>query len=89
MKDCIRSTPHKIVLYGRDAAHDVVLEDKHVHFCTFGQGVSIMEVDGNVRPPVNADVAKAALLTDSIEEVDVCERSLTAGDASAKKPLRF
>ncbi|MGD2187834.1 MAG: trimethylamine methyltransferase family protein, partial [Desulfobacterales bacterium] len=81
VEDCIRSAPHKIVLYGRDSKHDVVLEDKRVHFCTFGQGVSIMELDGTVRASVNEDVAKAALLTDAMEEVDVCERSLTAGDA--------
>ena len=81
VEDCIRSAPPKIVLYGRDPEHDVVLEDKRVNFCTFGQGVSIMELDGTVRASVNEDVAKAALLTDAMEEVDVCERSLNAGDA--------
>ena len=40
VEDCIRSAPHNIVLYGRDPRHDVVLEDKRVNFCTFGQGVS-------------------------------------------------
>jgi trimethylamine--corrinoid protein Co-methyltransferase len=34
-----------------------------------------------VRESVNEDVGKAALLTDAMEEVDVCERSLTARDA--------
>jgi trimethylamine--corrinoid protein Co-methyltransferase len=81
VEDCIRSAPHNIVLYGRDPEHDVVLEDKRVNFCTFGQGVSIMELDGTVRDSVKEDVAKAALLTDAMEEVDVCERSLNAADA--------
>ncbi|MBW1891693.1 MAG: trimethylamine methyltransferase family protein, partial [Deltaproteobacteria bacterium] len=81
VEDCIRSAPPKIVLHGRDPAHDVVLEGKRVNFCTFGQGVSIMDVDGSVRASVTEDVGKAALLTDAMEEVDVCERSLTAGDA--------
>jgi trimethylamine--corrinoid protein Co-methyltransferase len=81
VEDCIRSAPHNIVLYGRDPEHNVVLEDKRVNFCTFGQGVSIMDVDGTVRASVNEDVGKAALLTDAMEEVDVCERSLNAGDA--------
>ncbi len=81
VEDCIRSAPHKIVLYGRDPQHDVVLEEKRVNFCTFGQGVSIMELDGTVRASINEDVGKAALLTDAMEEVDVCERSLNAGDA--------
>jgi trimethylamine--corrinoid protein Co-methyltransferase len=40
-----------------------------------------MELDGTVRASVNEDVGKAALLTDAMEEVDVCERSLTARDA--------
>jgi trimethylamine--corrinoid protein Co-methyltransferase len=74
VEDCIRSAPHNIVLYGRDPEHNVVLEDKRVNFCTFGQGVSIMDVDGTVRASVNEDVGKAALLTDAMEEVDVCER---------------
>jgi len=81
IEDCIRSAPSKIVLYGRDPRHDVVLEGKRVNFCTFGQGVSIMELDGTVRESVKEDVGKAALLTDAMEEVDVCERSLNAGDA--------
>lgn len=82
VEECIRSAPSKIVLYGRDSKHDVVLEDKRINFCTFGQGVSVMEPDGTVRSSVKADVGKAALLTDAMEEVDVCERSLNAGDVS-------
>ena len=81
VEECIRSAPPKIVLHGRDPAHDIVLEGKCVNFCTFGQGVSIMDVDGSVRASMTEDVGKAALLTDAMEEVDVCERSLTAGDA--------
>ena len=81
VEDCIRSAPPQIVQYGRESKHDIVLEGKRTHFCTFGQGVSVMETDGTVRPSTKEDVAKAALLTDAMEEVDVCERSLTAGDA--------
>lgn len=81
VEDCIRSAPPNIVQYGRESRHDVHLEGKRVHFCTFGQGVNIMETDGTVRPSNCDDVGKAALLTDAMEEVDVCERSLTAGDA--------
>lgn len=81
VEECIRSAPPNIVQYGRDPKHDVFLEGKRVNFCTFGQGVSIMETDGTVRPSMCEDVGKAALLTDAMEEVDVCERSLTAEDA--------
>lgn len=81
VEDCIRSAPPKVVLYGRDPKHDVVLEGRRVNFCTFGQGVAVMETDGRVRASTIADVAKAALLTDAMQEVDVCERSLTGGDA--------
>ncbi len=81
VEDCIRSAPPNIVQYGRDPKHDVYLGGKRVHFCTFGQGVNIMDTDGTVKPSVCEDVGKAALLTDAMEEVDVCERSLTAGDA--------
>lgn len=81
VEDCIRSAPPKIVQYGRDPKHDIVLEGRRINFCTFGQGVSVMETDGSIRPSMKEDVAKAALLTDAMEEVDVCERSLCAGDA--------
>ena len=81
VEDSIRSAPSKIVLYGRDPQHDLVLEDKRVNFCTFGQGVSVMDVDGTVRESIKEDVGRAALLTDAMEEVDVCERSLNAADA--------
>ena len=54
VEDCIRSAPPKIVLHGRDPDHDVVLEGKRVNFCTFGQGVSIMDVDGGVRASMTA-----------------------------------
>ena len=84
VEDCIRSAPPKIILYGRDPKHDVVLEGKRVNFCTFGQGVSIMDVDGSVRGSVAEDVGKAALLTDAMEEVDVCERSLDRGGCSGR-----
>ncbi len=81
VEDCIRSAPPRITQYGRDPKYDVFLEGKRVNFCTFGQGVNVMDLDGTVRPSVNEDVGKAALLTDAMEEVDVCERSLTASDA--------
>ena len=81
VEDCIRSAPPRITLYGRDPKHDKVLEGKTVNFCTFGQGVSVMELDGTVHPSMTKDVGLAALLTDAMEEIDVCERSLTAGDA--------
>lgn len=81
VEDCIRSAPPNIVQYGRDPKHDVFLGGKRVNFCTFGQGVNIMDTDGSVKPSMLEDVGKAALLTDAMEEVNVCERSLTAGDA--------
>ncbi len=81
VEDCIRSAPPNIVQYGRDPKNDVFLGGKRVNFCTFGQGVNVMETDGSVRPSVLEDVGKAALLADAMEEINVCERSLTAGDA--------
>jgi len=39
VEDCIRSAPHKIVLYGRAPKHDVVLEDKRVNFCTLCRSI--------------------------------------------------
>jgi trimethylamine---corrinoid protein Co-methyltransferase len=81
VEDCIRSAPSTFIQYGRESKNDVFLGGKRVNFSTFGQGVNVMETDGTVRPSVQEDVGKAARLADALEEINVCERSLTAGDA--------
>lgn len=81
VEDAIRSTPGQFFLYGRDDKYNIVIESNRVYMSTFGQGVDILDAKtGKMRPTVKADVAEAALLADALDEIDLVERSLTAGD---------
>jgi trimethylamine--corrinoid protein Co-methyltransferase len=41
VEDAIRSAPPKVVLYGRDPKHDIVLEGSRIHFTNFSEGVMV------------------------------------------------
>lgn len=83
VEDAIRSAPSQIILHGRNPKHDIALGAKRVHFSTFGQGVKVVDpFTGELRPSTKKDVGEATLLTDALDEIDVCERSLAAGDVS-------
>lgn len=41
VEDAIRSAPPKVVLYGRDPKHDIVLEKTRVYFTNFSEGVKV------------------------------------------------
>ena len=43
VEDAIRSAPPKVVMCGRDPAHDVVLEDGRVGFTNFGEGIQVVD----------------------------------------------
>lgn len=81
VEEAIRSAPSKILLYGRNPKHDIVLEAKRVHVSTFGQGVKVLDPrNGELRASKKVDVGEAALMTDALDEIDICERSLAAND---------
>lgn len=81
VEDAIRSAPKQFFLYGRDPKHNTVVETNRVNISTFGQGVDILDLKtGKIRPTVKKDVGDSALLADALEEIDIVERSLTAGD---------
>lgn len=81
VEDAIRSAPCRITLCGRDPDHDLVLEGKRVHISTFGQAVKVIDPRTNeLRPSVKEDLAEQARLTDALDAIDICERSLTAND---------
>ncbi len=80
--DAISSVPGRITLFGRDPKNDLALEGKKVYISTFGQAVKIYNpVSGELRDSVKQDLADQAKLTDALDAIDICERSLTASDA--------
>ncbi len=87
--DAIASAPPKVVLYGRDARNDIVLESNRVHFTNFSEGVKVTDPDtGEMRDPVKADLVNAARVIDYLDEIDFCEKALGAHDVNqAVAPL--
>ena len=81
VEDAIQSAPSKIVLAGRDPKHDKVLEAGRVHFTNFSEGIEVVDpFSGKRRAPLKADLANAAKLVDSLDEIDVCEKAVGSGD---------
>jgi trimethylamine--corrinoid protein Co-methyltransferase len=81
VEDSIRSAPSKLLLAGRNPKHDFVMESNRVGFTNFGEGVFIVDpYTGAHRETTKADVASSALLADYLDEIDVYERAVGAGD---------
>jgi trimethylamine--corrinoid protein Co-methyltransferase len=79
--EAIASTPSRLVCYGRDPKHDVVLEDGRVGFTNFGEGINVVDpYTGELRQTVKQDVADCSRIIDALPEIDVIERPLGAHD---------
>lgn len=83
VEDAIQWAPSKVVLYGRDVRHDIILEGSKVHFTNFSEGVMINDpYTGENRPPVKQDLVDSARVIDFLEEIDFCEKALGAHDVN-------
>ena len=81
VEDAIRSAPSKVILYGRDPRHDIVLESTRVHFTNFSEGVMVNDpFTGENREPIKQDLVHAARVIDALPEIDFCEKALGAHD---------
>ena len=81
VEDAIRTAPSKVILYGRDPAHDIVLESNRVHFTNFSEGGMINDpYTGENRPPMKKDLVDSAVVIDYLDEIDFCEKALGAHD---------
>lgn len=83
VEDAIRSAPPKVVLYGRDPRHDIVLENTRVHFTNFSEGVMINDpYTGESREPTKKDLEDSARVIDYLPEIDFCEKAMGAHDVN-------
>ena len=81
VEESIRSAPSKVILAGRDPKHDLVLEDKRVHFPNFSEGILGNDLyTGKSRPPLKKDLVESARVIDYLDEIDFCEKALGAHD---------
>lgn len=88
-EESIRSAPSKVILYGRDPKHDLILDDSRVHYTNFSEGVQIIDPrTGEIREPVKKDLEDAARVIDYLDDVDFCEKAIGAHDVDqASAPL--
>ena len=83
VEDAIRSAPPKVVLYGRDPKHDIVLENTRVYFTNFSEGVMVNDpYTGENRSPVKQDLIDSAKVIDYLDEIDFCEKALGTQDVN-------
>ena len=83
VEDAIRSAPPKVVLYGRDPKHDIVLEKTRVYFTNFSEGVKVNDpYTGENRSPLKQDLIDSARVIDALPEIDFCEKALGAHDVN-------
>jgi len=83
VEDAVRSAPPKVVLYGRDPKHDIVLENTRVYFTNFSEGVMVNDpYTGENRSPGKKDLVDSAKVIDALPEIDFCEKALGAHDVN-------
>ena len=83
VEEAIRSAPSKVILAGRDPKHDIVLENRRVHFTNFSEGVKLNDLQtGEMRDPVKQDLIDSARVIDYLDEIDFCEKALGAHDVN-------
>jgi trimethylamine--corrinoid protein Co-methyltransferase len=70
VEDAIDTAPSKVILYGREEKHNLVLEDKNVYFGTGGTVLNVLDWKTNQkRPSTLEDVAQFAKLVDALDNV--------------------
>ncbi len=79
VEESIQSAPSRVVLYGRDPKHDLILDSTRIHFTNFSEGVQVRDpYTDELREPVKQDLINAAKVIDYLDDVDFCEKALGA-----------
>jgi trimethylamine--corrinoid protein Co-methyltransferase len=85
VEDAIRTVPSALLMAGRDPKNDFVINGNRVGFTNFGEGIMITDpVTKEHRVTTKADVGRAALVCDAMDEIDVHERAVSARDVDPK-----
>ncbi len=81
VEEAIAAAPPRVTLCGRDPRNDVVLEPGRVSFCTFSEGIMMIDVrTGEYRPTTKQDVADIGRLTDYLSQMDTYQISVVSRD---------
>ncbi len=76
-----RTAPSRIVLGARNQNKSYVMEGKRVTFTSFGEGVSVADLNtGEIRDSKKIDLAAGARLMDALDAYGVCHRPISSLD---------
>ncbi|HQJ27233.1 MAG TPA: trimethylamine methyltransferase family protein [Thermoleophilia bacterium] len=78
---CLATCPRQVLLAARDPAHDVVVGDGSLTFCTDGTGTYLLDDVSGVRSEGSASALRTVMkLFDALPEVDYTWPSISARD---------
>lgn len=70
VEEALASAPSRVVLYGREDKHDLVLEEKRTHMGTGGSVLDILDLEsGEKRKASLADMQDLARLVDALDNI--------------------
>lgn len=80
VEDALSNACQSFTLAGRDPDHDMVMAGERVYLGTGGAAIQIMDLDGAVRQPVLADIARIGRLVDALDNIHFYLRPVVARD---------
>jgi trimethylamine--corrinoid protein Co-methyltransferase len=80
VEDALGKACHSFTLAGRDPARDLIMDGERVYLGTGGAAIKIMDLDGTVRQPVLADIARIGRLVDALDNIHFYLRPVVAMD---------
>ena len=81
VEDVIAAAPRNMVLYGREARHDIEYQGTRVHFGASGEAVRLLDPNtGAYRPSTLLDIYDCGRLVDSLEHIHDYSRWMIATD---------
>jgi trimethylamine--corrinoid protein Co-methyltransferase len=80
VEDALARACRSFRLAGRDPSHDLLMDSERVYLGTGGAAIKIMDLDGTVRQPVLADIARIGRLVDALENIHFYLRPVVALD---------
>lgn len=84
IENALRTLPASFTLGGRRPEYDLPLDGDHVYLSTDGCGVLCRDSDGSVRPSTKDDVARAARLAQTLDNVSATSAIVAALDCPAE-----
>jgi trimethylamine--corrinoid protein Co-methyltransferase len=81
LEDAVNSAPEIFVMAGRVPENDKILGGNRVGFNAFGEGITVVDPKtSELREPTKADLADCSRLSDYLNNIDICHRTMGAHD---------